>query len=400
MSGWAWPRAGVSLGPTDAAGAGVDSVVQPYAFDVAPMTTNAAALRRTAPATTATIRERLRSKNERSRSDGRAGRLAAARPGRWRGTAVPGRGDGAGGPFAGGIRPAGTLAHVGSASVVGGCAQAGPRRRTVSVERVPSLTGLVPGRVPSCSSHRGPRRPRRHGSLSQVLVEAPRQAAQEGDREREHEPGQDDAEGAVREREPGERDRRQGQGREADREPAGRLLALDDQGRREDRVGEEGHHDDPDRAHRGGDGLVDDEPERQPDEARGWPAHSPGTAGRRTACGPVGGCLRSPLTPPILHRGPVATQGRDGERAYTRSPVADLPLELPGGLADRLAHALDQEGKIPRALDALGPLGGREVALVDAAGGIRARSLAMLPARLRLVEREPAVAALRAPSPT
>ena len=75
--------------------------------------------------------------------------------------------------------------------------------------------------------------------------------------------------------------------------------------------------------------------------------------------------------------------------------MADLPLELPGGLADRLALALDQEGKIPRALDALGPLGGREVALVDAAGGIRARSLAMLPTQLRLVEREPAVAALR-----
>jgi SAM-dependent methyltransferase len=83
------------------------------------------------------------------------------------------------------------------------------------------------------------------------------------------------------------------------------------------------------------------------------------------------------------------------ERAYTPSPVADLPLDLPGGLADRLAHALDQEGKIPRALDALGPLGGREVALVDAAGGIRARSLALLPARLRAVEREAGIAALR-----
>jgi hypothetical protein len=72
--------------------------------------------------------------------------------------------------------------------------------------------------------------------------------------------------------------------------------------------------------------------------------------------------------------------------------VADLPLELPGGLADRLAHAFDQEGKIPRALDALGPLGGREVALVDAAGGIRARTLATLPAHLRLVEGSSVVA--------
>ena len=84
------------------------------------------------------------------------------------------------------------------------------------------------------------------------------------------------------------------------------------------------------------------------------------------------------------------------EPAYTPSPVADLPLELPGGLADRLAHALDQEGKIPRALDALGPLEGREVALIDAAGGLRARSLATLPARLRIVEPEAGVASLRA----
>ncbi|HEX7473470.1 MAG TPA: methyltransferase domain-containing protein [Candidatus Limnocylindrales bacterium] len=78
--------------------------------------------------------------------------------------------------------------------------------------------------------------------------------------------------------------------------------------------------------------------------------------------------------------------------------MADLPLELPGGLADRLAQALDQEGKIPRALDALGPLGGREVALVDGAGGIRARSLASLlaPARLLVVERRARLAALRA----
>jgi SAM-dependent methyltransferase len=74
--------------------------------------------------------------------------------------------------------------------------------------------------------------------------------------------------------------------------------------------------------------------------------------------------------------------------------VADLPIELPGGLADRLTLALDQEGKIPRALDALGPLGGREVALVDAAGGIRARTLPT-PAHLRLVERKSRVVALR-----
>lgn len=77
--------------------------------------------------------------------------------------------------------------------------------------------------------------------------------------------------------------------------------------------------------------------------------------------------------------------------------MADLPLDLPGGLAAELTQALDQEGKIPRALDALGPLGGREVALVDGAAGIRARSLALLlaPARLIVVDRKARLAALR-----
>ena len=77
-------------------------------------------------------------------------------------------------------------------------------------------------------------------------------------------------------------------------------------------------------------------------------------------------------------------------------PVADLPIDLSGGLADRLALALDQEGKIPRALDALGPLKGCDVALVDGAGGIRARSLVLLPVHLRVVERRARLAKLRA----
>ena len=75
--------------------------------------------------------------------------------------------------------------------------------------------------------------------------------------------------------------------------------------------------------------------------------------------------------------------------------MADLPIDLRGGLADRLARALDQEGKIPRALDALGPLGGREVALVDAAGGVRARLLAAIGARLVALERAAGLDGLR-----
>lgn len=65
--------------------------------------------------------------------------------------------------------------------------------------------------------------------------------------------------------------------------------------------------------------------------------------------------------------------------------MADLPIDLAPGLAEQLAKVLDVEGKIPRALEVLGPVGGRDVVLVDGAGGIRARQLADLGARLTLV---------------
>ncbi len=50
--------------------------------------------------------------------------------------------------------------------------------------------------------------------------------------------------------------------------------------------------------------------------------------------------------------------------------VADLPFNLPDALAQRLRAAADTEGKIVRALDALGPLSGRDVALLDVPAGI------------------------------
>jgi SAM-dependent methyltransferase len=72
--------------------------------------------------------------------------------------------------------------------------------------------------------------------------------------------------------------------------------------------------------------------------------------------------------------------------------VADLPLDLDAVLADRLARAMDVEGKIPAALQALGPVADRDVILIDGAtdgatdgakgGGIRARQLTELGARL------------------
>ena len=67
--------------------------------------------------------------------------------------------------------------------------------------------------------------------------------------------------------------------------------------------------------------------------------------------------------------------------------MADVPLELDAALEGRLARALDIEGKIPRTLEALGPVSGRDVVLVDgdpaaAPDGIRARQLRELDARL------------------
>lgn len=66
--------------------------------------------------------------------------------------------------------------------------------------------------------------------------------------------------------------------------------------------------------------------------------------------------------------------------------MADLPIDLGDGLAERLARVLDVEGKIPRALEALGPVGGRDVLLLDGADGIRTRQLAELGARVKLAD--------------
>jgi SAM-dependent methyltransferase len=69
-----------------------------------------------------------------------------------------------------------------------------------------------------------------------------------------------------------------------------------------------------------------------------------------------------------------------------RRLVADLPIELGADLSARLARSLDTEGKIPRGLEALGPLAGRDVALLDGSGGLRARQLIDLGARLSVLE--------------
>jgi SAM-dependent methyltransferase len=70
---------------------------------------------------------------------------------------------------------------------------------------------------------------------------------------------------------------------------------------------------------------------------------------------------------------------------YPPRDVADLPFPLPDPHAPRLRAAADVEGKIVRALDAIGSLAGRDVALLDvpvgpfcdrlAAAGIEGRHL-------------------------
>ena len=62
--------------------------------------------------------------------------------------------------------------------------------------------------------------------------------------------------------------------------------------------------------------------------------------------------------------------------------MADLPIDLGDELAERLARVLDVEAKIPRTLEALGPVGGRDVLLLDGAEGVRARQLTELGARV------------------
>jgi SAM-dependent methyltransferase len=64
--------------------------------------------------------------------------------------------------------------------------------------------------------------------------------------------------------------------------------------------------------------------------------------------------------------------------------LADLPFPLDAPLAQRLAGHLDAEAKIARVLDELGPLAGRDVALIDG-GPLRAAQLTERGARVRVV---------------
>ena len=74
--------------------------------------------------------------------------------------------------------------------------------------------------------------------------------------------------------------------------------------------------------------------------------------------------------------------------------MANLPFELEAGLAARLDRIIDSEGKIARALEALGPVGGRDVALLDAPASRVASELKGIGARVSNV---PLASPLRLP---
>jgi hypothetical protein len=67
--------------------------------------------------------------------------------------------------------------------------------------------------------------------------------------------------------------------------------------------------------------------------------------------------------------------------------VANLPLALPGSLGEQLARIVDVEGKIPRAIDALAPVAGRDVILIAADDGRGAAQLTELGARVVSADR-------------
>jgi hypothetical protein len=77
-----------------------------------------------------------------------------------------------------------------------------------------------------------------------------------------------------------------------------------------------------------------------------------------------------------------------GPRLYSAG-VADLPFALHGPLAERLASVFDVEGKVPRALEALGPVAGRDVLLRESDGSRIASQLAEFGARVALVNGGP-----------
>jgi len=77
-----------------------------------------------------------------------------------------------------------------------------------------------------------------------------------------------------------------------------------------------------------------------------------------------------------------AERAGDADRFVYFRPVSDLPVTLPPTMASTLLAALDRERKIERALEALGPIAGRDV-LIFGAGDAELARLAAVGARAR-----------------
>ena len=62
--------------------------------------------------------------------------------------------------------------------------------------------------------------------------------------------------------------------------------------------------------------------------------------------------------------------------------MSQLPVELPPALAARLRSAFDPEAKVARALDALGPVAGHDVVVIDGEGSPVTETIVSLGARV------------------
>lgn len=62
--------------------------------------------------------------------------------------------------------------------------------------------------------------------------------------------------------------------------------------------------------------------------------------------------------------------------------MSQLPVDLPPDLAARLRSAFDPEAKVARALEALGPVAGRDVVVIDGDGSPVTEAIATLGARV------------------
>src|SRR4029453_14652930 len=66
----------------------------------------------------------------------------------------------------------------------------------------------------------------------------------------------------------------------------------------------------------------------------------------------------------------ASNRANPAHRGVCSETVSDLPFTLEAPLVPRLRAAADVEGKLVRALEALGPLAGREVGFVDLPDGV------------------------------